>query len=394
MFTLISWSEHNRRMNNIITRRTIPIANWIKSHFLAAHAFSSIHQMINRRTIVQLAVGMALGAPSLTGFAQQSITLRFHTFMSPMSNVWVSMNKVWMDKVQRESDGHIRFEAYPAMQLDGAPVQLYDQARDGVADIVWTLTSYSPGRFPCSEVFDLPFMMTNAEATFKAFWEFIQTKASNEYKEVHPIAVQIHGPGMFHTRDRLIEAPYDLRGLKMRGPTRQITKMLGYLGANAVGMPLPQMPDALQKGLLDGCVIPWDVVPSVKVHELTKFHSQFDPTSGALYTTTFVTAINKRKYESLPPDVRKVLDPNSGITASASLGRAHQGGDDPARKLVAARGNVIHTFGQVEAQEFRRAASQVEVEWVKDLENRGFDGRDMLSTARALIEKHTKTTKA
>ncbi|WP_332740075.1 TRAP transporter substrate-binding protein [Hydrogenophaga sp.] len=380
-------------MNNIITRRTIRIANWIKSHFLGTHAFSSIHQMINRRTIVQLAVGMALGAPSLTGFAQQSITLRFHTFMSPMSNVWVSMNKVWMEKVQRESDGRIRFEAYPAMQLDGAPVQPYDQARDGVADIVWTLTGYSPGGFPCSEVFVLPFMTTNAEATSKAFWEFIKTKASNEYKEVHPIAVQVHRPGMLHTRDRLFEAPYDLRGLKMRGPTRQTTKMLGYLGANAVGMPLPKIPDALQKGPLDGCVIPWDVVPSVKVHELTKFHSQFDPASGALYTTKFVTATNKRKYESLPPDVRKVLDPNSGITASASLGRAHQCGDDPARKLVEARGNVTHNFGQVEAQEFRRAASQVEVEWVKDMESRGFDGRDLLSTARALIEKHTKTTK-
>jgi len=380
-------------MNNIITRRTIRIANWIKSHFLGTHAFSSIHQMINRRTIVQLAVGMALGAPSLTGFAQQSITLRFHTFMSPMSNVWVSMNKVWMEKVQRESDGRIRFEAYPAMQLDGAPVQPYDQARDGVADIVWTLTDYSPGGFPCSEVFVLPFMTTNAEATSKAFWEFIKTKASNEHKEVHPIAVQVHRPGMLHTRDRLFEAPYDLRGLKMRGPTRQTTKMLGYLGANAVGMPLPKIPDALQKGPLDGCVIPWDVVPSVKVHELTKFHSQFDPASGALYTTTFVMATNKRKYESLPPDVRKVLDPNSGITASASLGRAHQCGDDPARKLVEARGNVTHNFGQVEAQEFRRAASQVEVEWVKDMESRGFDGRDLLSTARALIEKHTKTTK-
>lgn len=380
-------------MYDIITRRTIRIADWIKSHFLGTHAFSSIHQMINRRTIVQLAVGMALGAPSLTGFAQQSITLRFHTFISPMSNVWVSMNKVWMEKVQRESDGRIRFEAYPAMQLDGAPVQPYDQARDGVADIVWTLTGYSPGGFPCSEVFVLPFMTTNAEATSKAFWEFIKTKASNEHKEVHPIAVQVHRPGMLHTRDRLFEAPYDLRGLKIRGPTRQTTKMLGYLGANAVGMPLPKIPDALQKGPLDGCVIPWDVVPSVKVHELTKFHSQFDPASGALYTTTFVTATNKRKYESLPPDVRKVLDPNSGITASASLGRAHQCGDDPARKLVEARGNVTHNFGQVEAQEFRRAASQVEVEWVKDMESRGFDGRDLLSTARALIEKHTKTTK-
>ena len=113
--------------------------------------------------------------------------------------------------------------------------------------------------------------------------------------------------------------------MKVRGPTRQITKLLGSVGATPVGMPLPQIPDALSKGTIDGCVIPWEVVPSVKVHELTKFHSEFDSSGPALYTTTFVMAMNKAKYDGLPPDLKKVIDANSGLATSAWLGKIAAG---------------------------------------------------------------------
>ena len=185
------------------------------------------------------------------------------------------------------------------MQLGGTPVQLYDQARDGVVDVVWTLPGNTAGRFPRVEVFELPFIMNNAEATSKAYWEYIQTQAPDEFKETQVIALQVHGPGMFHSASKLIKSPADLKGMKVRGPTRQVTKLLAALGATPVGMPLPQIPDALSKGTIEGCVIPWEVVPSVKVHELTKFHTEFPATGPALYTTTFVMAMNKAKYESL-----------------------------------------------------------------------------------------------
>ncbi|TSE20539.1 Solute-binding protein [Tepidimonas alkaliphilus] len=348
--------------------------------------------MIRRRTLIQSGAAAALGAPALVGLAQASVTLKFHTFMSPTSNVWLHMHKAWMDKVERESGGRIKFEGYPAMQLGGTPAQLYDQAKDGVVDIVWTLPGNTPGRFPRSEVFEMPFMMTNAEATSRAFWDYVQTKAADEFRDVHLIALHVHGPGVFHVKSRPITQPDDLRGLKMRGPTRPITKMLGYLGATPVGMPLPQIPDALSKGVIDGCVIPWEVVPSIKVHELVQYHSEFDPKGGALYTTTFVMAMNKARYASLPPELRKVIDANSGPQTSALMGRTQQGGDAPARQQAQQRGNRIHTIELAQAQEFRRKARQVEVEWVQEMDRRGFNGRDLLDTARQLIEKHTRAT--
>ena len=345
---------------------------------------------MKRRSFVHgAAVAASLGTP-LAALAQQAVTLKFHTFMSPQSNVWLGMHKPWMDKVEKESGGRIKFEAYPAMQLGGTPVQLYDQARDGVVDVVWTLPGNTSGRFPRVEVFELPFIMNNAEATSKAYWEYVQTQAPDEFKDTHVLALHVHGPGMFHSATKLIKSPTDLKGMKVRGPTRQVTKMLGAVGAIPVGMPLPQIPDALSKGTIDACVIPWEVVPSVKVHELTKFHSEFDPAGGALYTTTFVMSMNKAKYNSLAPDLKKVIDNNSGMATSGWLGKTQQGNDPAGRKTAADRGNTIYQFTPAQREEFVKLSARIDDEWVADLDKRGHKGKELLATARSLIAKHGK----
>ena len=346
--------------------------------------------MIQRRTLLKTSAAVALGAPALSGLAQQAVTLKFHTFMAPQSNVWLTMHKPWMEKVEKESGGRIKFEAYPAMQLGGTPVQLYDQAKDGVVDVSWTLPGNTAGRFPRVEVFELPFMMNNAEATSRAYWEYVQTMAADEFKDTQVLALHVHGPGMFHTKDKQIKTAADLKGLKMRGPTRQITKMLGYLGAIPVGMPLPAIPDALSKGTIDGCVIPWEVVPSIKVQELVKFHSEFPANQPALYTTTFVMAMNKAKYESLAPDLKKVIDANSGMATSAWLGKTQQGNDPAGRKTATDRGNTIYAFSSAETAEFVKLSSHVDDDWVADMNKRNYDGKKLVETARALIAKHGK----
>ena len=345
---------------------------------------------MKRRSLLKGAAAASLGVPHLSGLAQQSVTLKFHTFMAPLSNVWLTMHKPWMEKVEKDSGGRIKFEAYPAMQLGGTPVQLYDQARDGVVDVVWTLPANTAGRFPRIEVFELPFVMNNAEATSKAYWEYFQTQCPDEFKETQVLALQVHGPGMFHSANRQIKSAADLKGMKVRGPTRQITKLLASLGATPVGMPLPQIPDALSKGTVEACVIPWEVVPSVKVHELTKFHSEFASTGPALYTTTFVMAMNKAKYDSLQPDLKKVIDANSGMTTSAWLGKTQQGNDPNGRKSAVDRGNTLYTFSAAETAEFVKLSSHVDDEWVADMDKRGFKGAALLETAKALIAKHGK----
>jgi TRAP-type C4-dicarboxylate transport system substrate-binding protein len=230
--------------------------------------------------------------------------------------------------------------------------------------------------------------MNNAEATSRAYWEYFQTQCPDEFKETQVIALQVHGPGMFHSATKQIKSLADLKGMKVRGPTRQVTKMLGSVGATPVGMPLPGIPDALSKGTIEACVIPWEVVPSVKVHELTKFHSEFDNSGGALYTTTFVMAMNKAKYESLPADLKKVIDANSGAETSAWLGKTQQSNDAVGRKAAVDRGNTIYQFTPAQRDEFIKLSAQIDDEWVADMDKRGFKGAQLLSTAKSLIAKY------
>ncbi|MCW5634191.1 MAG: TRAP transporter substrate-binding protein [Rubrivivax sp.] len=345
---------------------------------------------MKRRSLLHGAAAAAtLGSP-LAALAQQSVTLKFHTFMTPMSAVWLTMHKPWMEKVEKDSGGRIKFEAYPAMQLGGTPFQLYDQVRDGVVDVVWVLPAWAGGRFPRVEVFELPFMMNNAEATSKAYWEYYQTQCPDEFKDTHPLALHVHGPGMFHTVSKPLHSVADFKGLKMRGPSKQVTKLLASVGAVPVGMPLPQIPDSLSKGTIDGCVIPWEVVPSVKVHELCKHHSEFDNTAGALYTSAFILAMNKARYESLAPDLKKVVDANSGLATSAWLGKVQQANDVPGRKAAVDRGNTIYQFSAAQREEFRSRSAKIDDEWVADMDKRGFNGKALLEAARALIAKHGK----
>ncbi|TFZ03436.1 TRAP transporter substrate-binding protein [Ramlibacter rhizophilus] len=345
--------------------------------------------MIQRRSILKSGAALALGAPVLGSLAQQPVTLKFHTFMAPTSNVWTLMLKPWMEKVEKDSGGRIKFEAYPAMQLGGTPVQLYDQARDGVVDVVWTLPGYTAGRFVRSEAFELPFMMNEAEATSRAFWEYIQQNAPDEFKDTKVLALHVHGPGVFHST-RQIKSPKDLNGMKVRAPTRQVAKLLGAYGAIPVGMPLPAVSDALAKGTIDGLATPWDVVPSVKVHELTKFSTEFPRDAPAMYTGTFVMAMNPAKYNALPPDLKKVIDDNSGMLTSGLFGKITQDSDSIGKKAAESRGNTIYTLSDAEAKEFMKLSSKIDQEWVADMNSRGHDGKRLLESAKSLIAKHGK----
>jgi TRAP-type transport system periplasmic protein len=347
--------------------------------------------MYQRRSILKTGAAVALGGPILGAFAQQAVTLKFHTFMAPTSNVWTIMLKPWMEKVEKESGGRIKFEAYPAMQLGGTPPQLYDQARDGVADVVWTLPGYSAGRFVRSEAFELPFLMGEAESASRAFWEYVNANAADEFKETKVLALHLHGRGVFHA-NKQIKTPADLKGMKMRAPTRQVTKLLASYGAVPVGMPLPAVPDALSKGTINGLATPWDVVPSVKVHELTKFSTEFPRSVPALYTGTFVLAMNRAKYDSLPADLKKVIDANSGINTSALFGKITQDSDAIGLKAATDRGNTIYTLSQAEANEFIKLSSHVEEEWAADMDKRGYDGKKLLASAKSLIAKYGKSS--
>ncbi len=334
----------------------------------------------------------ALSATLVAGaVSAQTITLKVHHFLGPQSIQHTTMLKTWCDNIARDSNNRLNCQIFPAMQLGGSPPQLYDQAKDGVADVVWTVAGYSANRFVRSQVFELPFMMTNAGATSRAAWDFVQKHAMDEYKDVKLLAVHVHGPGVLFTKNKPITKIEDLRGMKMRGPTATVTKMLANMGATPVGMPVPQVPEALSKGVIDGAVIPYEVAPGLKVNELTKFASETPKGSPALYTTFFVVPMNRARYDSLPADLKAVIDKNSGRELSAFLGSTQEGNDVPGRKaFVETPGYTITQIPAAEVDRWKKATDNLDDEWVADMNKRGFNGKAMLEDALALVQRYSK----
>jgi TRAP-type C4-dicarboxylate transport system substrate-binding protein len=345
---------------------------------------------MKRRSLLQGAAATMLGAPALSGFAQQSVTLKFHTFMAPQSNVWLSMHKPWMDKVEKDSGGRIKFEAYPAMQLGGTPVQLYEQARDGVGRRGLDLARAIRRPLPACRGVRAAVHHDERRGDLEGVLEYIQTMAPDEFKETQVIALQVHGPGMFHTTSKQIKSPADLKGMKVRGPTRQVTKLLGALAPTPVGMPLPQIPDALSKGhdrRLRDPVGGRAVGQGARADQVPQRVPGQRP--GALHDD-LRDGDEQGKYEGLAPDLKKVIDANSGMATSAWLGKVQQGNDPVGKKPAVERGNTIYTLSDAEAKEFIKVSQAIDDEWVAEMNKRNFDGKKLLETARALIAKHSK----
>lgn len=342
---------------------------------------------MNKRAFVRTAVAAASLFAAGHGFAQQ-VTLRLHQMLPPQATIPARALIPWAQKVEKESGGKIKIQLFHAMQLGGAPPQLFDQAKDGVVDLTWTVLGYTPGRFNKSEVFELPFMTTTAEASSRAFQEYVEKYAADEFKDIKLIAVHTHGPGLFHTKEP-VTGLESLRGMKVRGGSRIINNMLTKLGATPVGMPVPAVTEALSKGVIDGTTIPWEVTPALKVSQLVHNHTTFAGKYG-LYTQTFVFAMNKAAYEKLPPDLKKVIDANSGMEAAAMLGRAMDQGDVAGREIAVKAGNKIVALDINETQRWRRTAATVETDWVNEMKGKGIDGAKLAAEARALIEKYSK----
>jgi len=219
---------------------------------------------MKRRTVLTAlaaALPLWLGAQ---GALAQEVTLKIHHFLPPNSTAQAKFIEPWCAKIGKESNGRMKCQIYPAMQLGGTPPQLFDQAKDGVADMVWTLPGYQSGRFMVSEAFELPFLFANAEKGSRALWTYATQYAQNEFKGVKPIVFHIHDGAQLHTTSKQIKTLADFKGLKLRGPTRLGTKLITALGGTPVPMPVPQVPESMSKGVIDGAMLPWEIVPTIK----------------------------------------------------------------------------------------------------------------------------------
>jgi len=322
--------------------------------------------------------------------AAQDVTLKLHHIWPPQAMAPVRVIGPWCDKVAAESKGRLKCQLLPAMSGGGTPAQLVDRIKDGVDDLVVTLPGYTAGRFPAMEVFELPFMTNSAEVGAAAAWDYLQKHALKEFPGTKILATWVHDEGYVHTASKQVKTIEDFKGLKMRAPTRQTNKLIAKLGATPVGMPVPAVADAISKGTIDGFALPWEVMPAFKLHEMTKFHTQTDPSRPAMYSAGFIFAMNQAKYDSLPADLRKVIDDNSGAALSRQVGKIWDESQAPGRKAAADRGNTIITISAAETDRWIAASAPIYDEWVADMDKRGLNGKQLLKDARDLLAKYKK----
>ena len=317
---------------------------------------------VGRRTLLSL-LGAAIVAPALRRPARgqtaaPEVTLTLHHFFSSVSHGHARFLVPWAKKVEADSGRRIRIDVIPSMQLGGTPAQ----------------------------PFELPFVAApRAVANSRALQAFAEIHLREEFAEVRPICFLAYDRGVIHAR-KPIATREDLTGLKVRAHTRLAEEALSALGASTVAVPVQQVPHAFAHKIIDACVLPWEFAPAARIPELVKFHAELAG-SPTLCTSTLVLAMNRASYDSLPTDLRRVLDDNSGSSAAEAAGRMWDAQSTLVEETVRKRGNTIETISAEEARRWRAATEPVTERWLARMKERGRDGGELIDAAREAIAR-------
>ena len=344
--------------------------------------------MASKRLVARAAASLLLGLGALTG-AQAQTVLKFSHFLPPGSNFQKLFLEPWCDKIGQESAGKLKCQIYPALQLGGTPQQLADQVKNGVADIVWTSPSYSTGRFPRTEALELPFTMpADGLNGSRAMWEFYEKHGKEDYKDFKVLSIFSASNVVISTAAKPVLTPADFKGLKLRSPSRFAALFLTALGGTPVTMPVAQVTEGVSKGVIDGAMAPWEVLPSVKIDEVTKYHMEGPASQPGFTQTPMAVLMNQAKYSSLPADLKAVIDKNSGLVMTDMIGKVWDVGNDDGRKKAAARGNKILSIKAEDYAAIKKQTAGVEEDWIKQATAKGLDGKKLAAEAHAIGAKY------
>ncbi|MFV0474194.1 MAG: TRAP transporter substrate-binding protein [Pikeienuella sp.] len=341
-----------------------------------------------RRSLGMAALAAAAALIGAGAAAAQEYTFKLHHFLGAKSPSQTQMLEPWVKRVEENAGGRVKIEIYPAMSLGGRPPELISQVRDGVVDLVWTVNGYTPGLFPRTEVMELPLIYKNDPVGANlALNDLFESDLKPEYAGVEVMFLHIHAGQAIHMRDVAVRSPADLAGKKLRIPTRTGAWAIEAMGAIPVGMPVPELPQALQKGVVDGALIPWEIIPPLKIQEQTEYQIEgFE--QARLGNTTFQVSMNKARWDALPDDVKQAFRDASGPDWLAEVGRIWRASDDAGIKFATDSGNELITLTPEETAAFDEALAPVVDRWIEEVTAAGIDGAGLVARARELVAKH------
>lgn len=329
------------------------------------------------------AIALALALP--TDAPAQEFELTLHHFLSELAPAHTGMLAPWVERVREATDGRVSIQIYPNMSLGGRPPELIQQARDGVADIVWTVNGYTPGLFPRSEVFELPGVFLNDPAAANlAMRDMFEDYLEEENPGVKVLFMHVHAGNGFHMVDREIRAPADLEGLTLRTPSRTGAWVIEALGADPVAMPVPELPQALARGVVDGALIPWEIAAPLRLQEQTRYQIEgHDKTRFG--TTVFQVSMNRATWDSLPEDIQQAFLDVSDEDWLVEVGEIWRQADDDVIAMLVEAGNTHVTLDEAETEAFLDALEPVVERWIEDVTAQGVEGQALVDAAREAI---------
>ncbi len=316
---------------------------------------------------------------SVNGDSDEVTTLRFSHFLTANDNINTEGFEPWARKIEEESNGRLKVEIYPSSTLSEAGAT-YDASAKGTIDIGMQVQGYTAGRFPLTQIVELPGISnTGQQQTCILYKLYDDGIISGEYEDTHLLSLMGTGQGALHTIDTAIRTPADMRGLRIRQPSVVASHVIDALGAAPIGIPAGDIYTSLQRGVIDGLAVTWQPIQAFRLDELLNTH-----TNIPFYNSTIVVSMNKEKYNSLPNDLKKVIDDNSGIVMSNRIAKIFD--DSNAEVMAAARAKgdtMIDIPDPLNDPNWRGPLLDGTQRYLKEVAEKGLDGEAVYEQVKA-----------
>jgi TRAP-type C4-dicarboxylate transport system substrate-binding protein len=341
---------------------------------------------MKRRSLIKagfVATAMTLGLTATAAMAE-TVTLRMATWLPPKHHHTAVALPAWIAAIDEASGGTLKIKIDPA-PIAKPPGQ-YDIVRDGAADMSYHVVAYTPGPFEILRGVELPFLSPNAEIGSQAAYDWYDRNVGfdTEFKDVKIITMFVHGPGAVHTKTP-VKTLEDLAGVKLRVGGGGV-RMSEALGATPVAMPASKAYEAIQKGVADGAMFPFESIAGFRLGELVNYHLEIP---GGLYTTPFAVMMNPAKYDSLSDEHKKVLADVGGVAGAKIIGAAWDDADAIGRQAAVDQGGVFHTLEGAELARWTDAIAFMDGSWIEKANAAGHDGAALLEDLKATIAKYS-----
>src|SRR5215213_9181364 len=341
--------------------------------------------MLVKQLFAAAAVAL-LGAP--LAHAQQKYEMKLAYFVGDQHAMSQWLIK-WSEALEKGSGGGLVVKRFPNAQMGPTP-QHYDFARTGQADASWFLHGGTPGRFPLTEIVNLPFMVGSAEIGTKVLNDSqLRSKYLDaEHKGLKVLMLFTHQPGGPHTTKKPIRTLEDFKGLRLRFASPTVRDLVGALGATPVGVPPTEIAEQLSKGTIDGAFMDYGGVGiAFKLGGTIKYSTEL-----YAYVTSFGLGMNEDYWAKLPPDLKKLVT-DSVTGKEKEVGEGWDSLDVPGKKAIQDGGGESIKFSAAENAKVRKIGAEVSEAKVKEYEGKGLAGRAVYDQMRALADKHAKDSK-